>query len=209
MKYMHQCIAEEKPVIVIPKAALLVVSLQIFAAIIFKTLLLALMVCVMYAQLTEFHQGLIIPIKMEHMISLEEQQTAEVCEAFRIMWGHEASISIVEGIKLGAKSIRAKVVDPILIAVLMDSESQGKMNAISSKGYKGLMQAPSATKIAEVDIVHGCKILDDKLNWKKMNPNKDLRTALALYKGGLSGEAFGYADEVIHRYKSIKKQLAS
>lgn len=209
MRHMTQFIVDEKPIVVIPKATLLVASLQLAAAIIFKVLLLALVLSATYQQLLHFHASLIIPMKMERVLSADEKQTIEVRKAFKLMWGREASIGIIEGIKFGAKSIRTIKVDPILLAILLDTESEGNLNAKSSKGYRGLMQTVSSTGIPEADIMHGAKMLDQKLSWKKVNPHRNLRIALALYKGGLSVQAFSQADQVLRRYSAIKTRIAS
>ena len=69
--------------------------------------------------------------------------------------------------------------DHKFIAELMQSESGFDPNAISPKGYKGLMQTPSKTGYTTVDVMHGTAILKEKFSLYK-NP----LDAVAAYKGG-------------------------
>ena len=89
---------------------------------------------------------------------------------------------------------------PEIFIALMYTESTFNENAVSSKGYKGLMQTPSATfKYAEVDVMHGAMILKDKLEYS----NGDLLKALALYKGGNNPLARKYANETYALYVKL------
>jgi soluble lytic murein transglycosylase-like protein len=89
---------------------------------------------------------------------------------------------------------------PELIVALMKTESEFNYKAISSKGYKGLMQTPWATfKWASVDTLHGAEILREKLRYSR----GDLKLALALYKGGNNEAARGYAIETFALYRSL------
>lgn len=93
-------------------------------------------------------------------------------------------------------------VDPILIAALIRTESDFDQSAVSSKGYKGLMQTPVATKQWEdVDILIGCRILEEKIKFAK----GDIELALALYKGGNNPAAKKQAKQVLSLYKRIKE----
>ena len=97
----------------------------------------------------------------------------------------------------GADKIK---VDPKLIAALIRTESDFNKQAVSEKGYKGLMQTPVATKQWEdVDILIGCKILEEKIGYAK----GDIRLALALYKGGNNPMAKRQAEQVIQLYRSL------
>ena len=63
----------------------------------------------------------------------------------------------------------------------METESTFKLTAISSKGYKGVLQTPTATmQYFDVDTLHGARILEDKIRYA----DGDLKEALILYKGG-------------------------
>lgn len=89
---------------------------------------------------------------------------------------------------------------PELIVALMKTESEFNYKAVSSKGYKGLMQTPWATfKWASVDTLHGAEILREKLRYSR----GDLKLALALYKGGNNNQAYGYATETLRIYRSL------
>jgi len=91
-------------------------------------------------------------------------------------------------------------ISPELLVALVKTESEFKYKAISKKGYKGLMQTPWATmKWADVDILYGAKILQEKLQFS----NNDLKLALALYKGGDNEEAHRYADETLKIYRRL------
>ena len=95
--------------------------------------------------------------------------------------------------------------NPKLITALMKTESNFKINAIGPANrthirYKGLMQTPTATlEFSDVDILHGARILKQKLEIS----NNDLRTALALYKGGNNPTAYRQADNVLAIYMKL------
>ncbi len=90
--------------------------------------------------------------------------------------------------------------NPFLLSVLMFTESNFNFKAESEKGYKGLMQTPTATKQwADVDVLHGARILQDKLKIAKGN----LLKALSLYKGGENQLAKKQARQVLGMYKQI------
>lgn len=184
-----------------------VVAFQIIIPLVLKLGVFALVLGYSVSEVRSFNNGLPTPIRLEKKMTLEEKQTRDIQLTFKILWGKEAPISFVEGVKLGSKSIRSAEVDPVYIAILLHTESNGKINARSPKNYRGLMQTPTSTGIPEADIMHGCKKLDEKLAWTAKNPTKDLRVATALYKGGLSKMAFDQADDVLKKYKRVKDQL--
>ena len=91
-------------------------------------------------------------------------------------------------------------ISPELLVALIKTESEFDYEAVSNKGYKGLMQTPMATmKWAEVDVLIGAKILQEKLRYSK----DDLKLALALYKGGNNKLAKRYAAETYQLYRSL------
>lgn len=100
---------------------------------------------------------------------------------------------IVNGIYLTSKGTGFST--EFLVA-LVESESEFKINARSKKGYKGLLQTPTATGYPEVDILHGACILQDKLKETKGN----FKSALILYKGGGKNKHS-------RKYKVAKKQV--
>jgi soluble lytic murein transglycosylase-like protein len=109
----------------------------------------------------------------------------------------EKIYSIGYGIRLA--EIRTGI-EGLLIVSLLRTESNFRTEARSKKGYKGLMQTPTATKIPEVDILHGAMILKDKLHLTKGN----MLHALTLYKGGNNQEARKQAKEVLVLYRKVK-----
>ena len=90
---------------------------------------------------------------------------------------------------------------PYLIATISWTESRFNTHAISPKGYKGLMQTPTMSGYKEVDILHGVKVLDEKMRTN----NNNLRVALAAYKGGKDiPAAQKQANEVLEKYVKVK-----
>ena len=91
-------------------------------------------------------------------------------------------------------------INPYLLSVLMFTESNFNFKAVSNKNYQGLMQTPTATKQwADVDILHGARILQEKLKITKGN----MYEALSLYKGGKNHVARTQARNVIVLYQKI------
>lgn len=93
----------------------------------------------------------------------------------------------------------------LLISSLLYTESRFRLSATSSKGYRGIMQTPTATMIyPEVDILHGAMILKEKLHLAKGN----MLAALALYKGGRNPEARKQAIYVVKIYNNLLSRRA-
>jgi hypothetical protein len=86
-----------------------------------------------------------------------------------------------------------------LLTALMYTESGFDRSAESKKGYKGLMQTPSATGFIDVDVLHGAFILKDKLRISKGN----VRKALTLYKGGNNKVARKQANQVLLVFRNL------
>ncbi len=87
-----------------------------------------------------------------------------------------------------------------LLIALIYTESTFNKSAVSSAGYKGLMQTPMATmKWADVDILMGAKILKEKL----VIADNNLADALMLYKGGRNPVARAQADNTMKLYKKL------
>lgn len=98
-------------------------------------------------------------------------------------------------------------IDPKLIVALMKTESNFNEKAVGPKNrtkirYKGIMQTPTASWYPEVDILHGAKILEEKLKIA----NNDLELALSLYKGGDNKVARKQAQQVLNLYNQLKEQ---
>lgn len=90
-------------------------------------------------------------------------------------------------------------IDGKLLAVLAFTESNFKKTAVSGKGYKGLMQTPSASFFTDVDILYGARILKEKLRLTGGN----LLEALTLYKGGDRPSARKQANRVLAIYRTF------
>jgi len=92
-----------------------------------------------------------------------------------------------------------------LTVALIYTESTFKKDAISSKGYKGLMQTPTATfRYPVVDVMHGMSILREYYN-----STGNLEDALTLYKGGklTNTTARLYAKETIKVYHDLVRRV--
>ena len=95
--------------------------------------------------------------------------------------------------------------NPKLIVALMYTESGFNKTAVGPPNrtkirYSGLLQTPFASKeFSDVDVLFGVRILEQKLK----STNYDVRTALALYKGGNNPTAFRQADQVLKIYKEL------
>ncbi|HBB16489.1 MAG: hypothetical protein A3J94_06480 [Syntrophus sp. RIFOXYC2_FULL_54_9] len=91
-------------------------------------------------------------------------------------------------------------ISPELIVSLIYTESGFRKDAVSPKGYMGLMQTPwASTKWPDIDIMLGVRILEEKLRIAKNN----LPLALALYKGGDNPLAHRYAAETLRIYQDL------
>lgn len=92
----------------------------------------------------------------------------------------------------------------VLIASLIYTESGFKLDAISPKGYKGIMQTPYASmRYPEVDILHGAMILKDKLHLA----NGNIFRAIMLYKGGDNPVAKKQARQVLQVYNDVIRKI--
>lgn len=108
--------------------------------------------------------------------------------------------SLAESVMLGSQ--RAKV-SPEFIVALMQTESNFKEMAVSSKGYKGLMQIPHAVYDPDANILIGAKIFAEKM----AIANNNLIKAICLYKGYQYGSEKGMraAKEVIRIYHHLQR----
>lgn len=90
-------------------------------------------------------------------------------------------------------------ISAVLLACLIYTESSFRTDAISKKGYKGLLQTPTATTIPLIDINHGADILREKLHLTQWN----YLEALTLYKGGRNKIARSQAKQVLVVYNYL------
>ncbi len=95
-------------------------------------------------------------------------------------------------------------ITPALVVSLIETESGFNKDAVSSEGYRGLMQTPWASiKWPDVDILLGVRILEDKMRIT----NNNIPRALALYKGGTSHLAHRHARETLRIYHDLLKLI--
>jgi len=103
-----------------------------------------------------------------------------------------------------ACKVSNREISPALIVSLMDTESGFNKDAVSSRGYRGLMQTPWASaKWPDVDILLGVRILEEKLRIA----NNNLPFALALYKGGDNRLAHRQAGKTLRIYQDLLRML--
>lgn len=98
-------------------------------------------------------------------------------------------------------------INPKILVSLMYTESRFDHKAIGPKNrtnirYKGIMQTPTATHFADVDVMHGAKILQEKLKRSK----GDVQLALAYYKGGNNPVAHKQAKQVMSIFYKLQRR---
>jgi len=86
-------------------------AFQLVAFILFKLMLFALVTSSLFFAIRTTLAQLPVPVRLDLQKSEKEQQSKIIQQAFRALWGKPAPQSFVEGIWLGAKSIRTKEVD--------------------------------------------------------------------------------------------------
>jgi hypothetical protein len=172
-------------------------SLPLFAAVsslvrlILKIILLAALVLVLVGQMHEYSR-LVLPFK--------ECVVADGVEKTLLNLGApEQRVDLLaEAVRNAA---RATHLPRDLLIALIFTESTFKEHAVSEKSYKGLMQIPQEIPYADANILVGARILEDKMRLAK----GDLRTALAMYKGGKDKpQARRYASHTIGLYMRLK-----
>lgn len=95
-------------------------------------------------------------------------------------------------------------ISPEFIIALASTESDFKENALSKKGYKGLMQIPQNVPI-DANILIGSYIFRKKMSLV----NNDIEKAICLYKGYKIGSKEGkkQAKKVIDLYNTIRGRI--
>jgi soluble lytic murein transglycosylase-like protein len=141
-------------------------------------------------QLTNI-SGIIIPVKQ-----INKEFTIE--KNLEYLGAPKSKVDdLTQAVKIASDSTNLK---EELIVAIIKTESNFKNHAVSYKKYKGLMQTPTATFIySDVDVLHGARILKDKLRIT----NGNLLQALTLYKGGNNSIARRYAIETLDLYKDL------
>lgn len=147
-----------------------------------------------------FHSVLPMPIE------LDPKKKSDVYLALQILQCPTDKIDAISKAINNASQLTE--ISPLLIATLLQTESNFNPKAVSTANYKGLMQTPTATyEFADVDVLHGARILQQKLRMSR----GDLRQALIYYKGGVTPGgiiiASGQADDVIRRLENLKIKL--
>jgi soluble lytic murein transglycosylase-like protein len=125
----------------------------------------------------------------------DKQEQQEILDSLYLVKANKQYVNdrLIRSVQMASKATNIR---KELIVALLKTESEFNPRAISPKGYKGLMQTPSATfSYPEVDVMHGACILKDKLHDSK----GDLMSAMILYKGGGSNPS-------LPRYHVAKKQ---
>lgn len=176
------------------------VSKSIFTTIT-KAGLFVLVAFTVIKEIKTSNQQMFVPIGIESKESIDSKR---LNEALVLLNCPKEKLTIIkDSIMLGAK---AADVDPVLIAVLMSTESEFVVTAKSKMGYKGLMQTPSMTKRPAVDTVHGAVILKEKLVEAKGDYLLSLtryKGSATIYKNGKMTVGAMQAKNVLDRYKKI------
>lgn len=149
----------------------------------------------MFTTVNNFHQEIPQPVRIS-----EDSRLARTEQAIRLL-GRKSNIA--EAIYSGAT---ANKLDPVLVATLIETESEFNIRAKSNKGYMGLLQTPVAIRkqgFEEVDVMLGCCILKEKLRYADGN----MLRALQLYKGGNNPVALKQAQQVLKLYSELKYKI--
>jgi|GEM_PF-893810 len=109
-------------------------------------------------------------------------------------------ITLIPSINLASQQTK---LSPEFIIALMHSESGFDERAISSKGYKGLMQIPYAVYYPDANILIGARIFQEKMVLAKGN----MIMAIILYKGYANDIVRGrmQAEKVLRLYHKLKE----
>jgi soluble lytic murein transglycosylase-like protein len=164
---------------------------------IFSFLLAGVLIISISLQLTEI-QKTIVPIRLKMYKVRLDRDSIIISKTLKDLGAPDEQIeSLTESIRFVAYTTDVK---EELIIALIKTESNFNLKARSSKNYQGLMQTPSATFVyADVDILHGTRILQDKLKFA----NGNLFLALCYYKGGDNPQARAYALETLNLYNKL------
>lgn len=156
-----------------------------------KVILVVLFITLTWQVHTAFH--IVQPVEKieikQQTSQLENVLNSLKCPSWKVK-------EVAKAIELASEQTK---INSILLACLLQTESNFNSKAVSEKNYKGLMQTPTATfKWADVDILHGARILEEKLRITK----GDVIRALTLYKGGDNPVASRQAYQVVALYNS-------
>ena len=106
-------------------------------------------------------------------------------------------------ISIDMVSKKTKIPQEFIIA-LMYTESTGNKNAVSCKGYKGLMQIPHNVFYEDANLLIGARIFQEKMKLS----NGNMEEAICRYKGYPIGSERGkqQAQKVLSLYYRLKKE---
>lgn len=160
---------------------------------ILKTALLLSLVLVIVFQMHDYSR-LIVPT--EHRVEADDIE-----EALLSLGAPERKVEqLAEALR---NASRATNLSTKLLAALVYTESTFNNDAVSKRGYKGLMQIPQDIPYPDANILVGARILEDKLRLA----DGDLNVALAMYKGGRDkAQAQRYAAYTIRLYNRLKSK---
>lgn len=151
-----------------------------------------LMILLAMSILIQAQSKLIIPIQLtKSKATLKKLQTVGI-----------DSEKVAKAVDLASKQ---SGISPEFLIALMHSESTGNTKAVSSMGYKGLMQIPHAVYYADANMLIGAHIFNEKM----LQAKGDVVKALCLYKGYPIGSTRGLqqARKVLALYNKLKTEV--
>lgn len=148
-----------------------------------------LMILLAMSALVQAQSKLIVPIQIANPVTLTKLRSVGV-----------NSEKVARAVDLASYQTG---ISPDFLIALMHSESTGNTKAVSSKGYKGLMQIPYAVYYADANMLIGAHIFNEKMK----QANGDVVKALCLYKGYPLGSERGLqqARKVLAMCKRLKE----
>lgn len=152
---------------------------------------LLILLPLIYTHLYVIQSSLLIPVKIVDQKSITMAQLRSI--------GVDSK-HIAQSVEMASKQ---SGLSPEFLIALMYTESTGNVRAVSSKGYKGLMQIPHAVYYADANMLIGAHIFNEKMK----QANGDVVKALLLYKGYPAGSDRGLmqARKVLALYNKLKR----
>jgi hypothetical protein len=142
-----------------------------FLSITLKLMLLGGLICLLVIQIHAYSR-LVVPTKVL-------AKPADCVEETLLSLGAPARMVSELAHAVRSASIATDVPKELLIALLY-TESTFDPDAVSKKGYKGLMQTPHKVPYTDASVLIGARILKDKIRLADGN----IDVAVAMYKGG-------------------------
>lgn len=174
-----------------------------FISLLTKTFLLIVFASYITIQLSN---RTITPIRMTALHEYDrveeiKQDLTHLVPALKKQKGYLEGVSKSIKIASDATNINDK-----LLTSIAYHESRMNSKAVSSAGYRGIMQATrhDIYEFPEVDVMRGAKKLEVWIKYR----NGNLRYALASYNGGTypPQSSYGYADDVIYLARKLEKR---